>query len=489
MEQERNPARPSILQPSICIQRSIHFPSSFPQKMTPAPPPANHVTAAGDGDGDDGEDLDGDLISLLPDCILTTILSLLPVPAAARTQILSRRWRGLWPSAPLHLLDSHFPAPTAAAVSRILASHRGSAARFHLLLARPSAADADEWLRSLAAKGLRELVLRPPSDAPLRLPPSLLSCRSLRAAELTNCRLPDGGGGAEAEARFPHLAELTLRLARAPSAAALHGLLAGCPALASLSLDRVFGCQTLRVRSGTLRSLTVSVSLTPGRVLEGAGELERLVVEDAPALERLLAHDVNWGPSINVVRAPRLQMLGYLGVGIQEVQLGSALFRSMCAVRLAAELRCVTTLALEMADPQVKPVADFLRCFPCLETLYVTSHMVVARSMKIFDYEIGDPIECLNHHLKTVVLKGYSGRKHERQLASFVALHARVLQVMKFLCDNECSSSWVTNQKRLLQADKRASLGAQFVFRKFNKSYIRFLKQASNISLVDPFDT
>ncbi|KAJ1288906.1 hypothetical protein BS78_02G124100 [Paspalum vaginatum] len=446
--------------------------------MTPAP--ANPVTAA--GDGDEGED--ADLISLLPDCILTTILSLLPVPAAARTQILSRRWRGLWPSAPLHLLDSHLPVPAAAAVSRILASHRGSAARFHLLLARPSAADADSWLRSLAAKGLRELVLRTPSDEPLRLPPSLLSCRALRAAELTNCRLPDGG-----EARFPRLAELSLRLARAPSAAALHGLLAGCPALASLSLDRVFGCQTLHVRSGTLRSLTVSVSLTPRRALEGAGELERLVVEDAPALERLLAHDVNWGPSINVVRAPRLQMLGYLGVGIQELQLGSALFRSMCAVRLAAELRCVRTLALEMVDPQAKPVADFLRCFPCLETLYVTSHMVVPRSMKIFDFEMGDPVECLNHHLKRVVLKGYSGRKHERQLANFIAHHARVLQVMKFLCDNECNLSWVANQKRLLQADKRASLGAQFVFQKFNKSYIRFLKQASNISLVDPFDT
>ena len=126
------------------------------------------------------------------------------------------------------------------------------------------------------------------------------------------------------------------------------------------------------MRSWSLRSVTVSVSLTRQRVLEGAEELEHLVVEDAPALERLLAHDINWGPSINIVHAPRLQMLGYLGVGIPELQLGSALFRSMRTVRLAAEFRCVRTLALEMADPQVKPVADFLRCFPCLETLYVT---------------------------------------------------------------------------------------------------------------------
>ncbi|CAL5079777.1 unnamed protein product [Urochloa decumbens] len=431
---------------------------------------------------------DPDLISLLPDCILTTIVSLLPVPAAARTQILSRRWSRLWPSAPLHLLDSQLPVPASslsAAVSWILASHRGNAVRFHLLLARPSAADLDSWLRSLAAKHLQDLVLRPRSDGPLRLPPSLLSCRSLRSAELTNCSLPEDGG----EVHFPHLTEISLRLFRVPSAAALHGFLAGCPKLASLSLDRVSGCRTLRLRSGTLRSLTVSVSLTRRRIPEDTCELERLVVEDAPALERLLAHDINWGPSINVMHAPRLQMLGYLGVGIPELQLGSALFRSMCAVRLAAEFRSVRTLALEMADPHVKPVADFLHCFPCLETLYVTSDMVVPKSMKILNCEMDDPIECLSYHVKTVVLKGYRGRKHELQLALFLVRRARVLRVMKFLCENDCNTSWLTNQKRRLLLDNRASLAAQFVFQKFIKSYIRFPKQASNISLVDPFDT
>jgi len=265
----------------------------------------------------------------------------------------------------------------------------------------------------------------------------------------------------------------------------------------------------------------VSVSLTRRRVQEGGGaELEHLVVEDAPALERLLAHDINWGPSINVVRAPRLQMLGYMGIGIPELQLGSALFRSMCAVQLAAELRSVRTLALEMPEPQLKPVVDFLRCFPCLETLYVTvilvilpkmgfivhtllklvlmnfaivvlqSHMVAPQIMKILNHEMDDDrIECLGHHLKEVVLKGYRGRKHEMQLATFLVRHARVLQVLKFLCENECSTNWLTKQKRQLQVDSRASLGAQFVFEKFSKSYIRFLKAASNISLVDPFDT
>uniref|UniRef100_A0A0D9WXR3 F-box/LRR-repeat protein 15/At3g58940/PEG3-like LRR domain-containing protein n=1 Tax=Leersia perrieri TaxID=77586 RepID=A0A0D9WXR3_9ORYZ len=54
-------------------------------------------------------------------------------------------------------------------------------------------------------------------------------------------------------------------------------------------------------------------------------------------------------------------MLGYLGVGIPSLQLGAALFCSLRAVRLAAALRSVKTLALGMVDPQEKPVVDFLR--------------------------------------------------------------------------------------------------------------------------------
>ncbi|PVH63802.1 hypothetical protein PAHAL_2G109900 [Panicum hallii] len=70
-------------------------------------------------------------------------------------------------------------------------------------------------------------------------------------------------------------------------------------------------------------------------------------------------------------------------------------------------------------------------------------------------------------------------RQHELQIAMFLVRSARVLRVMKFLCENDCNPSWLTNQKRRLLLDNRASLGAQFVFQKFTKSCIRFLKQAT----------
>ncbi|KAG8100138.1 hypothetical protein GUJ93_ZPchr0013g34206 [Zizania palustris] len=103
---------------------------------------------------------DTDLIGCPPDCLLSTILSLLPLDAAARTSVLSHQWRHLWPSTLLRLIDSNLPSPFwyhSTVISRILTFHRGNAISFHISLNRPSSADLDSWLRILTAKCLQEL--------------------------------------------------------------------------------------------------------------------------------------------------------------------------------------------------------------------------------------------------------------------------------------------------------------------------------------------
>ena len=70
-----------------------------------------------------------DLISSLPDDMLRVIISLLPIKYGARTTLLSRRWRPLWNSSPLDLIDTHELChgyrKSLDVFSKILSSHLG----------------------------------------------------------------------------------------------------------------------------------------------------------------------------------------------------------------------------------------------------------------------------------------------------------------------------------------------------------------------------
>ncbi|XBI88536.1 hypothetical protein VPH35_026500 [Triticum aestivum] len=81
----------------------------------------------------EGEE-DEDRISHLPDCLLGSIVSLLPIKNAARTMALSRRWRHIWPSVPLdvsQMLTDYIDSSNTnhgshhqSIIPRILSSHK-----------------------------------------------------------------------------------------------------------------------------------------------------------------------------------------------------------------------------------------------------------------------------------------------------------------------------------------------------------------------------
>jgi hypothetical protein len=129
------------------------------------------------------------------------------------------------------------------------------------------------------------------------------------------------------------------------------------------------------------------------------GELEELIVEDVPLLERLIPRNVRYFMVIRVLQAPKLKILGYLedhcistfqfGTLVFEVAAVinvltiylclyaltltfhvSGLFQKMMPVTLSTSVRTVKTLALIIAS-NLDLVIGLLKCFPCVEKLYI----------------------------------------------------------------------------------------------------------------------
>ena len=123
-----------------------------------------------------------------------------------------------------------------------------------------------------------------------------------------------------------------------------------------------------------------------------------MVIQDTPALERLLLVDQEGPTRINVISAPKLTMVAYssdkyseLVIGSTPVQVNirllplllkiniisnfedvcSSVIQKMIPTSLISKLRTVKVLALESIGPNLEQVVSFLRCFLCLEKLYI----------------------------------------------------------------------------------------------------------------------
>ncbi|RLM93451.1 hypothetical protein C2845_PM08G17820 [Panicum miliaceum] len=106
-------------------------------------------------------------------------------------------------------------------------------------------------------------------------------------------------------------------------------------------------------------------------------------------------------------------------------------------------VRTLRTLALKVqfgVEDQVKLVPTLLKCFPCLETLYIMS--VPSDTPVNVDIEFWDQVgftECVYSHLKKLVLEAVRGEDSELAFAKFVMERAQMLEDMRVLVDGSCS--------------------------------------------------
>nr|CAB3476739.1 unnamed protein product [Digitaria exilis] len=395
-----------------------------------------------------------DLISLLPDEILGSIISFLPTEDGARTQILSSRWRHLWRSAPLNLDASGIGGRvTVEVVSRILSEHQGVARRFSvgpsILLDDYPSLTLDGWLRSPTLDNLHELDITL-SPLIVSIPRFALRFSStLRVAKFNCCQIPNDWAHQLHLPSLQHLALDTVII----SDDSVHALLAGCPALdkfelrdtykyspgpqmlpsalhfSSILRTAEFGyCRFPAIIAHQITSLTSRVSYCK---MSPSLRLPELIVENAPCLERLYHH----GPQednmhIAIISAPKLKILGSLTDNISRLQLGTTVFKGLHDVRMDTEMRTVKVLALRLSSLRLNVTINLMRCFPCIEELYIETYEARENMKRHYSQ---DHIECLESLVLDVPF--------------------------------EMESGWrIETQRRQLQIEKRASIGAQIDF-------------------------
>ncbi|KAL6631318.1 hypothetical protein ACP70R_028168 [Stipagrostis hirtigluma subsp. patula] len=419
-----------------------------------------------------------DRISDLPDAILGEIISFLPTKDGARTQTLASRWRHLWLAAPLNLELNCLPAgeqSQAAVISRILATHPGPARRLSVramyLLHRPAMLDA--WLRSPALDSLQELEFDVLPRMPWpTLPASAFRSAALRVITISKCHLLNS---VVETLRFPQLRQLELEVVNI-SERALHNIIAGCSVLEYLLLNGSFGFNCLRINSPSL----VGIGMCSGE----------LIIEDAPLLRRLLQFKSHMGlRKISVISAPKLETVGCLSDHGYDSELvfGATIIQKLCAVSLTV-VSSVKILAIRIYL-SLDMVINLMRCFPCLEMLYIES--CVSKDRNLWRRKHRNIMSCFDIRLKTIVLKNYRGTKSQVNFTSFFVMNAKRLELMRF--EGEVHNDdpiFMAEHLKLLQLDNRASRCAQLSFTNVRRCLhnLTHIKHVRDLSITNPFE-
>ncbi|CAL5023568.1 unnamed protein product [Urochloa decumbens] len=249
----------------------------------------------------------------------------------------------------------------------------------------------------LATKGVEELtfVNRPWPIQGLRLPAALFSCASLRRLYLGAWRFVDTATLPRGSS-FPNLQELVLG-AVALEDRDLEFLLAVCPLLDALAVLGDMHPLHARIASHhRLRCAQFCCSF-----------LVEVAVEDTPRLERLFL----WR-----LATPSSSM-------------------EQCRSSPKTIIPSVHMLALHLhfrVRNEVRMLPAFLKCFPNVETLCIQSEQTSepTGNLNIKFWQQAAPIECVQSHLKTLVMREFNGEDNEFAFLKLIAETAQVLEKM-----------------------------------------------------------
>ena len=266
-----------------------------------------------------------DRVGRLPDAILRNIVSRLPTKDAARTAVLSSRWRHLWTSIPLVLHDGAGGlAPDAAAAA--LASHPSPVRSARIAASQDPEAVASVFA-SLAARGVEDLLVVVNASWPVewRVPSDVLACAALGRLWIGLCQFPDTSGVAPA---LLSLRELGIVRSSVPDRD-LHAVIPRCPVLETLAFALTQDYpRYVHIWSESLRCVVIWKSM-----------LREVHLDDAPNVDRLLVEPIaDAATHIKIIKAPKLKILGYFDVGLHQLKIGNTVIkvRTFCLLLISS---------------------------------------------------------------------------------------------------------------------------------------------------------
>ncbi|KAK6133989.1 hypothetical protein DH2020_032265 [Rehmannia glutinosa] len=382
-------------------------------------------------------DYDHDLISELPQSIIETILTKLPIRDAVRTSILSTRWRYKWASLTQLVFDdrsaTHYNDRIDVQdrivnfITKFLFLHEGPIHKFSLCSSYlQSSPDIDQWLLFISRKGVKELILELGEGEWFRAPSSVFSCKNLSRLELVRCELdpPPNFRG------FLCLKYLNLQQVLIPPDD-IECLISSCPSLESLTLS-YFDSLELTVRAPNLKYL----------ILEG--EFKDLCLASTPNLVAIsvamymtddIAEHFEQISSCNFDK-----LLG--GVPKLERLIGHIYFTKYLSIGNGQGRRKITFHHLKFIElyqvsfDDVKEILVVLQLIvnsPNLKALQISGSSNTSAATQTPDSQFWDDkfsTDCTFHQLKTVKLTDVSGVPHEMKFIEYLLGRSPCLEEM-----------------------------------------------------------
>ncbi|XVF04453.1 hypothetical protein REPUB_Repub05bG0084400 [Reevesia pubescens] len=384
-----------------------------------------------------------DLISKLPDTLLTEIISKLPADEAVRTSILSRRWNGSWRYVsrldfdPKRIMISQrlgissfnrdvkkemFHA--AMMINKVLFSHRCNLISCKIIHFPDSCkyGQLEKWIEYLISKkGIQELAFTCEdypncqqnfvgrnSNFKLSLPSGIFSCATLHALELTHYKL-------ENDSPFDHcrnLKTLKLKWLSLPTET-LDGIICSCVLLEHLSLCFCTGFDWVRIVSENVKNVELE-SLKLDEIYLSTKSLGVLVIGSPKC------------PAKNfVINAPNLKV-----------------FYAYCNTKPKNPSQIVR-------NPDYKP----------LKVAEILEH---CGASMLWDKR--DLCDCITHTLSIVTIKGFEGKERELEFVRHLITKATVMKRINICCKDSCSRDGAEATLRLLSLP-RSSINVSIVLK------------------------